>query len=212
MKITRSEDAALGRILYDLEPQEYDGVPSVARLWIDGRTLWSFGDHACIAEALLLHSYVSGPLTFSAGCMPFTADALRSFFAPRSVPITTLTLTPREPPSGGQTITIGRARQEQEGFSVDLAPDAQFRTLFGMQRVSFASNLRTLLRPGEPDSGLTLALCILFAGNLNLRRIVVDREDLPMYRPSALAALQTALQRVNIDLDVRMPVCETRLS
>lgn len=206
MKITRSEDAVLGRILLDIEPQEYDGLPLTKQIWIDGKALWSFADHACIAEALFLHSYVSGPLSFSTTCMPFTADALRTLFAPRSVPVTTLSLAPRQPPVGGQTIVIGRIARENRApgaFTVELGSSARFRTILDMDRAVIASNLRMLLRAGEPEAKMALGLAVLFAGNFDVRRIIVARSDLPMFSAAALSSLQTALRGVNIDLDIR---------
>ena len=202
MKITRSEDAANGRTLYGLEPQEDDGHPPVRQLWIDGRLLWSFPDHCCIAEALLVHNHASGPISFSAPCRPATADALRRLFAPRWVPVASLTLTPEPPPTGSRDVVLGRLRGAVPGFPVDLAPDSGFRTTLDMERAHFASNLRTLLRPGQSETVLALALTVLFAGMLDVRRIIIDRDDFPGYSDPALAALRAALNTVIIDLDI----------
>lgn len=213
MKITLKADPILGRVVFSAAPDEYDGLPPVQDIWIDGRLHGAHSDRVCIAEALLFRSWLAGPITFSVPCSPLVATGLQRFFHPRSISVASVSLARRDVPVGGRVAVLRSTTSPGVGtadVAVALAPDARFRTVFDVEHVTFGSNVRSLCKAGETEGMATLALAVLFAQDLSIREIVAERAELAQISDESVNALRDLLAAVNLALNVVTAAMEGR--
>ncbi|WP_419899213.1 hypothetical protein [Roseomonas sp. USHLN139] len=205
MKIAFATDDLLGQSVIEARAEANDGIPAVPRLWVDGRLRWNHPSRTALACVLLLDGCISQSISLDPGCDPAMAAAIRRFLRPRAVQIVSGATPALPPPPASRMAVIGRARDTDGGFALRLAPDTQLRSIVEPDRAVLASNLRTLLKPGQPEAWLELALAVLYAGNLYIDAIRVDRSDLSWLGPARCLALTEALAEAGIALCLGNP-------
>jgi hypothetical protein len=188
----------------------YDAFPPANMAWMDGRVVERSRDREAVAQALLLHPFVSGRLSLAHGCGVDVASVLRDVFLPRKVILEGVDFKPTRIPSGtrvarlcdGSYRSAAASRAQTCDVTLRLSESA-YTTAIGPKNVVVSSNFGLF----APDRGQLLSLipciaaAVLHAEDLGIGRLILPVHDLTDAETGLLERLSALLAAVNVAIE-----------